>query len=209
MKRTKIAVAFAAASLLVLLSASFANAALNISVTVKYPQIAQGQSQIITATTNEGGKGILLVLQPAEGDPWAGFLQDHPDLEDLWNSLPSDTQSQVKDAVGNKIVSYKIIVTDQAGSEDVAFPDDFKGINGEPSTALVGTYTVIFVFVGAPADGADATNANAEVSICKLDFDAVTASWFVVPEVPLGTIAAISSALVALSVFKLYKRKHA
>jgi hypothetical protein len=176
------------------------------------PQINQLQSQEITATTNEPGKGILLVLQPAEGDPWAGFLAAHPNLEEIWNSLPSDIKTQVQEKIGDKIVSYKLIATEE-GSECVTFPEDFTGVNGEPSTALVGIYKVIFVFLSKgestdtiPDAGlTDNIQCSPRVRLVELDF--ACASWFVVPEVPLGTIAMIVSSITALSVFKLYKRK--
>jgi hypothetical protein len=177
------------------------------------PQINQLQSQVITATTNEPGKGILLVLQPAEGDPWAGFLAAHPNLAEIWNSLPSDIKTQVQEKIGDKIVSYRIISTDVGGDiGPVTFPNDFTGVNGEPSTALVGIYKVIFVFLskGESNDNVPLTDniqchQPPRCRLCELDF--ACASWFVVPEVPFGTIAMIVSSITALSVFKLYKRK--
>jgi len=209
MKTVKIAYAFLAVSLMVLLSTSFASSVLDISVAVADPQISQLQSQVITATSNEGGKGVLLVLQPAIGDPWAGFLIAHPELAALYASLPSDIQTQIQEKIGDKIVSYKLIVMETGGSVPVTFPDDLTGINGEPSTALTGEYKVIFVFLakGNTLDAAIECCPPPECKLVELDF--ACAGWFVVPEVPLGTIAPILSALAALPVAKLYKRKHA
>jgi hypothetical protein len=219
MKKMKIVYALAITAFLVMLSTSFVGATLDISVAVADPQINQGQSQVITATTNEGGKGILLVLQPALGDPWAGFLMTHPALAALWASLPSDIKTQVQEKIGDKIVSYKLIAMEKGDSVIATFPEDFKGINGDPSTALQGEYKVIFVFLakcesddqvpdgGNTLDAAIECKPHRECRFVELDFAA--AGWFVVPEVPLGTIAPILASFVALPVAKLYRRKHA
>jgi hypothetical protein len=217
MKHMKIACAFVAVSLMLLLSTTIVNASLDISVSVADPQINQGESQVITACTNEGGKGILIVLQPALGDPWAGFLMTHPELAALWARLPSAIQTQVMEKIGDKIVSYKLIVMEEGGCVEAKFPDEFIGINGAPSTALVGVYKVIFVFLAnVDLDGQEPINTyDAAIECqprreCKLvELDFACAGWFVVPEVPLGTIAPILSALAAVPVAKLYKRKHA
>jgi hypothetical protein len=222
MKKMKIAYAFIAASLVALLSVSMVNASLDISVTVKDLQINQGECQVITATTNEGGKGILIVLQPALGDPWTGFLITHPALATLYAELPSDIQTQLMGMIGNKIVSYKLITMTEGGCQDATFPDDFTGINGEPSTTLNGDYKVIFVFLAKcqeddqvpdneiPANdltaGVECQEPTCECRLVELDF--ACAGWFVVPEFYLGTIAPLLSALIALPAVKLLKRKH-
>jgi len=190
-------------SFLVLMPFSTANASLNVSVSVEYAEINQFQDQIITATTNEEGKGILLVIQPAEGTPWIDFLNDHPALEALWNILPSNMRTEVASKIGGKIVSFDSISTDSGGgSETVAFPEDFTGINGDPSTALVGEYKILFAFLSL-----EASNDNSPCCCCclfELDFDCN--SWLVVPEVPFGTIASLLSAMVAIPGLKFYKR---
>jgi hypothetical protein len=134
-------------------------------------------------------------------------------------SLPNDIKTQVQEKIGDKIVSYKLIVMEEGGSVDVTFPEDFTGINGEPSTALNGEYKVIFVFLSKcesedqVPDGDNTLDAAIECRPhreCKLvELDFACARWFVVPEVPLGTIAPVLSALAAIPVAKLYKRKHA
>ena len=223
MKKMKIAYAFIAASLVALLSVSMVNASLDISVTVKDLQIDQGECQVITATTNEGGKGILIVLQPALGDPWTGFLITHPALATLYAELPSDIQMQLMGLVGNKVVSYKLITMTEGGCQDVTFPDDFTGINGEPSTTLKGDYKVIFVFLAKCQEddqvpdneipendltaGVQCRQPQRECRLVELDF--ACANWFVIPEFYLGTIAPLLSALIALPAVKLFKRKHA
>jgi hypothetical protein len=224
MKKMKIAYAFIAASLVALLSVSMVNASLDISVTVKDLQINQGECQVITATTNEGGKGILIVLQPALGDPWTDFLIAHPELAALYAELPSDIQTQLMEMIGNKIVSYKLITMTEGGSQDVTFPDDFTGINGEPGTTLNGDYKVIFVFLAKCQEddqvpdnetpendvtaGVECRKPKCECRLVELDFACTV--WFVVPEFYLGTIAPLLSALIALPAVKLLKkRKHA
>jgi len=220
MKKMKIAFAFVAVSLAVLLSTSLVSAqldTLDISIAVRNPSLCKGQSQGIALTTNKAGKGIVFVLQPALGDPWAGFLMAHPILAAIWASVPTEIKTQVQEKIGDKIVSYKLIVMDAGGSIDVTFPDDFTGINGEPSTALMGTYEVCFIFLskcetdevngGSTYDAAIECTPPRECRFVELDF--ACGGWFVIPEVPLGTIAPILSALAALPVAKLYKRKHA
>ena len=59
-------------------------------------------------TTNERGKGILLVIQPAEGTPWIDFLNDHPGLKALWNMLPYNIRTRIACKVGGKIVSFDL-----------------------------------------------------------------------------------------------------
>lgn len=217
MKRMKIAYAFIAVSFVALLSVSMANASLDVSVTVADPQINKGESQVITATTNERGKGILLVLQPALGDPWTGYLMAHPGLAVLYANLPSDIKTQLQEKIGDKIVSYKFVEMEEPGYIEVNFPSDFKGINGEPSTALVGAYKVIFVFLSNYESDDQLPNGELTASVdtqatykCKLvEIDFACATWFVIPEFLLGTIAPILSSLFALPVAKILKRKHA
>jgi hypothetical protein len=182
---------------------SITNASLAISVSVGHSEINRFQSQTITATTNEGGKGILIVIQPAEGTPWKDFLNDHPRLEALWDMLPSNMQIEIAGKIGGKIVSFDMISIELGGgSETVAFPEDFTGINGEPSTALVGKYKVIFAFLSW-----EKSNDNGPCCCCclfELDFDCN--SWFVIPEVPFGTIVSLLSAVAAIPGLGLIKR---
>jgi hypothetical protein len=182
------------ASLVILLSSSLVNASLNVDVNVAKPTILPLESQQIIATTNEGGIGILFVLQPADGTPWTDFLNSHPVIKALYNLLPSD----IKTALQGKIVSYKIVdtITGQAGgTETYDFLSDFTGINGAPSTAQGGTYKVVFAFIS--------------ISGCfwHIEKDFACTSWFVVPETPFGTAMAIASPMVALATVTLYRRR--
>jgi hypothetical protein len=187
----------AAVSLLILLSSSLAHASLDIDVTVGQPLITPLSNQQITITTNEGGFGILLVLQPATGTPWSDFLHAHPALEALWNLLPSNVKTDIGDKIGQKIVSFKLVTMNSGGgTKDYSFPTDFDGINGDPSTALSGQYKIIFAFIGMN---------SGHCMVFEKDFDC--GSWFVVPEVPFGTVATLLSLLVALSGFGLYKKR--
>lgn len=62
-------------------------------------------------------------------------------------SLPSNVKTELANKVGGKIVSFKMVSFPLGGgSTTFTFPDDFKGINGEPSTQLMGKYTVIFTY---------------------------------------------------------------
>jgi hypothetical protein len=231
MKKTKIAYAFVAIALVAILSIASVGATLDINVEVASPSINPGEPQVLTVTTNEPGVGLLVVLQPAMGDAWSGFLAEHPLLEALVASLPPDTQAELYTLIGDKIVSYKLIgpVPEEAFncttiSMPVIFPDEFTGVNGEPSTNLPGDYKVIFVYISnyeCPDQMPDEVNLTAvaqideprmevpgEVSLIELDF--ACGRWFVIPEYALGTIAPIISSMAALPLAKrYYKRKHA
>lgn len=222
--------AFAAVSLIAFLSIASVKATLDVSVEVANPAINQGEPQLITATTNEPGIGILLVLQPAMGDAWTDFLMAHPVLAALLAGLPSEIQTQLYGLIGNKIVSYKLIgpIPEEPFlmlpevSIPVTFPDDFTGINGEPSTTLVGDYKVIFVYISnyeadmqpvdQEPDAVELTQAQIEVPgiVTLVELDFACGRWFVVPEYALGTIAPVLSSLAALPLAKrYYNRKHA
>lgn len=187
---------------LILILSSVTNASLNVDVSVDYSEINQFQSQEITATANEKGTGILLVIQPAEGTPWKNFLNYHTTLKALWDRLPSNIRTRIGSRIGGKIVSFKIIRLDSGGgSETVTFPEDFKGINGDPSTALMGEYKVIFAFLSWEQSNEDGSPC---CSLFELDFDC--GSWFVIPEVPVGTVVTLLSMMAAIPILKLRKR---
>ena len=186
---------------LILMLSSVTNASLDVSVIVEYPKINQLQDQMITATTNEEGKGILLVIQPADGTPWVDFLNDHPAMKSLWNMLPSTIRTAVANKIGGKIVSFDIISTELGGgSETVTFPEDFTGINGDPSTALMGKYKVVFAFLSWETSNDDSQ------CCCLFEIDFDCSSWFVIPEVPFGTITSLLSMLAVIPGLKLYKK---
>lgn len=149
------------------------------------------------------GKRILLVIQPAEGTPWIDFLNEHPGLKALWNTLPSNIRTEVTSKIGGKIVSYSIINTGLGGGDRVVtFPDNFTGINGAPSTTMAGEYKVIFAFLSYEAD-------NENMGCCclfEIGFDCIGWNIHVVPEVPLGTIAPLLSMIFAMPILKLYRR---
>lgn len=186
---------------LVLMLSSVTNAALNVGVSVEYSNIGKFQNQVITATTNEGGKGILIVIQPAEGTPWIDFLNDHPGLKALWGRLPNSIQTAIASRIGGKIVSFNIVNVDSGGgSKTVTFPGDFTGINGDPSTALIGKYKVVFAFISWETSNSDSRCC----CFFELDFDCN--SWFVIPEVPGGVIISLLSMMAAIPVLELRKR---
>lgn len=234
MKKTKIAYAFVAVALVAILSIASVGATLEINVEVANPSINPGEPQVLTVTTNEPGVGLLIVLQPAMGDAWSGFLAEHPLLAALIASLPPDTQAELYGLVGNRIVSYKLIgpIPEEALNcipitMPVIFPDEFTGVNGEPSTNLPGDYKVIFVYISAyeadqeptnhEPDAVELTQVQVEVpeieipgDVRLIELDFACGRWFVVPEYALGTIAPIISSIAALPLAKrYYKRKHA
>lgn len=235
MKKLKIAYAFVAVALVAILSIASVGATLDINVEVANPTINPGEPQVLTVTTNEPGVGILIVLQPAMGDAWSDYLADHPLLAALIASLPPDTLAELYGLIGNKIVSYKLIgpipeepfMTLPAVAMDVTFPDDFTGVNGEPSTNLPGDYKVIFVYISAyeadqipenhDPDAVELTQVQVEVpeieipgDVRLIELDFACGRWFVIPEYALGTIAPIISSIAALPLAKrYYKRKHA
>lgn len=192
------------AVLCAVLAVSLVDASLDVSLEVGEPQINQMEDQTITVTANQKGKGMLFVVQPAEGTPWIDFLEDHPVLKALWDSLPSDIKTKIASAIGDKIVSYATVCVDiGGGSQDLIFPGNFTGINGEPSTSLVGTYKVILAFISieSPRRG---PNNSTECCCIEADFDCK--SWTIVPEFSLPTIAALLSALMAVSTLRFIKK---
>lgn len=191
------------AVLCVVLAVSVVDASLEVNLEVGKPQINQMEDQTITVTSNEKGIGILFAIQPAEGTPWIDFLDDHPILKVVWNSLPSEIKTKITSAIGGKIVSYTTVTIDTGGgSQDLDFPEDFKGINGDPSTELVGTYKVVLAFISA--ERASALSKSVECCCIEVDFDCN--SWLVIPEVPFGTIATLLSVLMAVPTLRFIKK---
>ena len=179
------------------------SASLTVDVDVGFAELMPLMDQTITVTTNEMGMGILFVLQPAEGLPWADFLDDHPGLKPLFNQLPSNIKTEIADKIGQKIVSFKLVsFSAGGGSTTFVFPDDFTGINGEPSTELVGEYTVFFAYMSLEEEG--------RCFLAEIEFGCKFGSFNVIPEVPLGTVMAVSSmGLAALGYMTIKKpRKH-
>jgi len=178
-----------------LLGLSIANGSLSVSVTVGRPEIYQGESQLLTVKTNEGGMGILLVTQPNEGASCMDFLEDHQSLEELWNLLPLSTRAEVAGRLGQRIASFIVIRIDTGGGNMTAtFPEDFTGINGEPSTETVGEYKAILAFLSSQE--ADC-RAECRCHLFEIDFDCV--SWPVIPEYPSASLFLILFAAVTLS----------
>ncbi len=194
----------AAIPLLILIFSSVAYASLDVDVSVENTEIMPLEDQNITVMANERGIGILIVVQPAEGTPWMDFLGAHPALKALYNNLPSNIQTELADKIGGKIVSFKVVSFPDAGggSETVVFPDDFNGINGGPSTELMGEYKVIFAFISWE-DGECCC-------LFETAFDCTLFLVHVIPEVPVGTIVSLLgmiSAIPALAVIKRVKSK--
>jgi hypothetical protein len=177
---------------LVLALSSFAKAPLEVSVGVEHPQIMPLQNQMIDTTTNERGVGILFVLQPANGTPWADFLDEHPTLQAIWQMLPEDVRTRAAESIGKKIVSFLTVSVGSGGGIEIAtFPEDFTGVNGVPATTTMGEYKVIFAYLSYERTDGD----ESRCWLLEVDFDC--GSWNVIPEVP-GTIVASTAMVFAL-----------
>jgi hypothetical protein len=169
----------------------------------KNTEIMPFEDQKITVTANERGQRILLVIQPAEGTPWLEFLDAHPALKLLYNTLPSNVKTELANNVGGKIVSFKMVSFPLGGgSKTFTFPDDFNGINGKPSTQLMGEYKVIFVYKSWERSDNDPRCC----CLCEREFDCAHGSWFVVPEVPLGTVVTLLGMFAAIPMLLVVKR---
>ena len=188
---------FAITFISTLLLVSVANAALNVDITVAYPSIEPFEDQQITATTNQKGMGVIIVVQPAAAEEaWTNSLNQDQDLFDLWNSLSSDVKTDVSNDIGGKIVSYVLVsMPTGGGTETYNFPEDFTGLNGEPSTAIAGTYKVIFAFL------------SFENQCFKFRVDFACGQWFVVPESPFGTAMALVAPIAVFATIKTYRKR--
>jgi hypothetical protein len=67
--------------------------------------------------------------------------------------------------------------------------------------ALTGEYKVVFAFISW-----ERSNNDGSRCCCLLELDFGCGSWFVIPEVPLGTIISLLSMVAAIPVFKFRKR---
>lgn len=190
--------AFAVAFVLVLILAQTVNASTTVEVTIANPQINPGGFQQITATTNHKGTGVIFVVEPTTaGETLTTSLRHHWDLWWFWIGLSSSERAEIASETGNSIVSYVIVsMPSGGGSKTYSFPTDFKAINGQqPSTAMAGTYRVIFAFI----------SSDHEYCHFRVDFDC--GRWFVVPESQLGTVMALAVPIVALATVVTYKKR--
>jgi hypothetical protein len=174
---------------------STAYAFVNVEVTVAYAKISPGTSQQITATTDTEGTGVIFVVQPTTS---AEDLTPHgdPELWSFWNGLTSSIKAEINSEIGPLIVSYIIFTMPEGGGiKTYTFPEDFKGLNGQPSTAIPGTYKVILAFI----------SSEGVCSCCKIYFDCD--HWFVIPESALRTALAIIVPMVAGATIVTYKKR--
>ena len=196
--------------LLIITIPSVASASLEVNVTVGFSELMPYMDQTITATANERGVGMIIVLQPSEGQPWTDFLDSHPALKSVFNSLPPTIKTQITNEIGQKIVSFNIVSFGTGGgSKTCVFPDEFWGINGAPSTATFGEYTVIFAYISWERDEGDPHRCF----LARKEFGCKIGGFNVIPEVPLGTVMVASSMGIALisyySIKKPRKNKEA
>jgi hypothetical protein len=190
LKKTFLSVAFATlvAAFLVISASSSAqatNGALNVTVGCLPEKILPGQTVTITCTSNMNGEGVVFVIQPSQGSSAtsASTLYVQGDL----NRISSDPVVSL-----HKVMSYAWVkITGSAGGQQkLTFPKDFTGLNGIPNTQTMGKYYVFFVFL--------------HMCVCKFDFNC--SGFFVVPEVPLGTLVATSASFTALIGFMAVRR---
>lgn len=199
-KMKKIICIIASIAFAILLSSSFAYAHhgsdpepdLVISVTVGNSVINPNDIQQIIATTNKNGYGVLFVVQPATGGSLESFLNHNWLIKGLYESLSSELKAELQ----GKIVSYLFFQIDDSngGTRNFNFPTDFHGINGDASTALGGTYKVVFAFLSGSW-------------FCGVDYAFDCNSWFVVPESPIGTAMAIAAPMVAVGTITLLRKR--
>jgi len=184
--------------MLALLTSSLVSADLNVHVQVAFPTLSPFQMQQITATANERGGGIIFVIQPNTGTNWKDFIDSDSSLKGAWDQFDPSIKTQIDDAIGDNVVSYALVSWGLDGGSTnppLAFPSaDFTGINGQPSTGLLGTYKVLFVYGSAQLP-----------KLFEVDFDCT--EWNVIPEVPLGTAVASISLVVAAGAYALYRRR--
>jgi hypothetical protein len=150
--------------------------------------------------------GILIVIQPGPSQPLIlnNYLNSHPAFKAIWNSLSLLVKMQIINEIGGKIFSYALVNMPSGGGNHVfSFPTDFTGINGAPSTAMNGKYKVLLAFISFQAS--DIGRPQCHCCLFQIDFDCGT--WFVVPEVPLGTVVALLTAILALPAYELISRR--
>ena len=200
----KLSYALVSVFLILTTTSNIVQASLDVKVNVEYNQILPIQNQIITATSNEKGKGILLVIQPAEGIPWIDYLNAYPELNIIWNLLTNDIKTEINEKIGGKIVSFNIVnFALGEGSKAVTFPNDFTGVNGDPATELSGEYKVIFAFLSYEVDP---SNIGTRCCIFEIGFDCIAWNVHVVPEVPIGTIIPLLAMIFALPAYRFFKK---
>jgi len=184
--------------MLALLTISLVSAKLEVNVEVASPTLNPFGTQYITATANELGAGIIFVVQPAVAqENWLDKVIAGSPLAKAWNNLDSAAKDTINSAIGDKVVSYAFVSWGTNGGSTnppLAFPNDFTGINGDPSTGLLGTYKVLFVY-----------GSIQPFPVIEIDF--ACAEWNVVPEVPLGTAVASASLIGAAAAYALYRRR--
>lgn len=189
MKRNVLAVCFSVlivAFLTVSVNASVLPTS-TLQVTVEcFPQtIMPNQAVTITCTANMEGMGIIFVMQPSQGSS-VSSLPLSSVQEDL-SKISSDPDFSM-----HKVISYAWvnIASSSGGEQKFTFPQDFTGLNGKPSTQTMGKYYAFFIFL--------------HMCIYKWGFDC--ASFFVVPEVPFGTLVATIASFGALMGYAAVKR---
>lgn len=182
MKATKIALTSLVVALSLALMIPLTRASLlNVNVNVDPETIFPGQKVNITCTAETDGKGVVFVIQPVSTSSKAQC--ESQDVQNDLNQISSDPDCSLW-----KIISYACvdeIINPEGGQQRFTFPDDFTGLNGEPSTNILGKYRVFFVFWH-----------GSECFCVKIGFDC--SLFWVVPEYPIGTIIGVLTPFLAL-----------
>lgn len=139
------------------------------------------------------GKGKVFVIQPVNGSSMAS--SESEDIKDDLNKISSYIGVSLWKTISYALVDN--ITSPEGGEQEFTFPDDFKGLNGEPSTNTLGKYYVFFIF-----------RHQACEHVCKIDFDC--SSIFVIPESPIGILIAGTASLgIVLGLKRLRTKRRA
>ena len=123
---------------LFLLTISTVRASLDVDLVVGKPVINPMETQQVTAIANELGLGLIIVIQPSTGESAAPLFSDEEFLE-CWNLIPQHIKESIQNKIGDKIISFRLVrIGLGGGTQECIFPNDFRGINGDPSTQQIG-----------------------------------------------------------------------
>lgn len=168
MKAPKIALTSLVVVLSLALMIPLTRGYLNVNVSADPETISPSQKVNITCTAEMDGKGIVFVIQPVSVSSKAE--SESEDVKNGLNEISSDPDCSLCN-----IISYAwvdAIIDPEGGQQKFIFPDDFTGMNGEPSTSVFGKYYVFFVFWH-----------GSKCFCVKIGFDC--SMFLVVPEYPI------------------------
>lgn len=181
MKALKIALTSLVLVLSLALMVPLSRGYLSVNVSADPETILPSEKVTITSSAEMDGKGIIYVIQPVSVSSRA--QSESEDVQNGLNEISNDPDYSLW-----KIISYAwvdAIIDPEGGQQNFTFPDDFTGLNGEPSTSVLGKYYVFFVFWH-----------GSKCFSVKTRFDC--SMFWVVPEYPIGTIMGVLIPFLAL-----------